>query len=59
MTPSLVISLLRGLVAIVITTVVLGGIFGMNGVWASFPAAELITFLVSLVFLKNEKKKEE
>jgi len=56
--PSLVISLLRGLIVIVITTIVLGKIFGMNGVFASFPLAEFITFLFSLAFLNGESKKK-
>jgi len=35
-------------IAIVICAVVLAGILGMNGVWLSFLASEMITFVVIL-----------
>ena len=46
--PAIIGSLLRGVIAIVIYAVVLAGILGMNGVWLSFLASEMITFVVIL-----------
>ena len=46
--PAIIGSLLRGVIAIVICAVVLAGILGMNGVWLSFLASEMITFVVIL-----------
>lgn len=37
------VSLLRGIVAITLCAIVMAGLFGMHGIWLSFPAAELIT----------------
>ena len=31
----------------------------MTGVWLAFPLAEAITFIISLAFLANIKKKNE
>ncbi len=36
-------SICRGMVAIVACSLVLSALFGMNGVWAAFPASEAIT----------------
>lgn len=46
-----VASLLRGIFAILICAVILSLLLGMNGVWLSFFAAELITFFVILLLL--------
>lgn len=40
------ISVMRGFVAISICSVVLARVMGLNGVWLSFPAAELLTAMV-------------
>lgn len=50
---ALVASLSRGFVAISLCAVVLSTLFQMTGVWLSFPAAEMITLLIMLPFLKK------
>ena len=49
---ALVASFSRGFVAIALCAVVLAILFGMTGVWLAFPAAEAITLLIMLPFLK-------
>ena len=41
-------SIMRGFVAILIFAFALSAVFGMTGVWLAFPAAELVTMLLSL-----------
>ena len=48
-------SLSRGIVAIVACSLVLSALFGMNGVWAAFPASEAITACLTLFLLKRKK----
>lgn len=45
-------SLLRGVIAIVLCAVVLSFLFGMTGIWLAFPAAELITALVTICAIR-------
>ena len=52
-------SICRGMVAIVACSLVLSRLFGMNGVWAAFPASELFTALLTLVLPFRGKKAEE
>ena len=47
--PAITGSLLRGVVAIVFFAVLLSALFGMTGIWLSFPCAEVLTFAVVLV----------
>ena len=47
-------SLSRGIVAIVACSLVLSTLFGMNGVWAAFPASEAITACLTLFLLKRK-----
>ena len=47
-------SLCRGMVAIVVCSLVLSALFGMNGVWAAFPASEAITLLLTVFLLKRK-----
>ena len=49
-------SLSRGVVAIVACSLVLSTLFGMNGVWAAFPASEAITACLTLFLLKRKKR---
>ena len=51
----LVISVLRGLVFIVMFAVVLSMLFGMTGVWLSFPSAEILTAVVAGYFCVNKQ----
>ncbi|MCD8019813.1 MAG: MATE family efflux transporter [Clostridiales bacterium] len=46
-------STLRGFVAIIVSAVILSLLFGMNGVWLSFAAAECITALVMFQAVKT------
>lgn len=50
-------SILRGALAIAVCAVLMSKLWGINGVWLSFLAAEVITFLVILVCLKNSGRK--
>ena len=52
---AMITSLLRGAVAIVICAILMSFIFGINGIWLSFPAAEFITFIVVVVLLRKVK----
>lgn len=45
-----IISLTRGIVAIVFFAIVLSRFMGIYGVWLAFPVAEATTFVLSLVF---------
>lgn len=46
-----VTSICRGVAAIVVCSLVMSALFGMNGVWAAFPASELLTALLTLCLL--------
>ena len=47
-------SLCRGMVAIVVCSLVLSALFGMNGVWAAFPISEAITLALTVFLLKRK-----
>ena len=47
-------SLCRGMVAIVVCSLVLSALFGMNGVWAAFPVSEAITLALTVLLLKRK-----
>ena len=46
-----VTSICRGVAAIVVCSLVMSALFGMNGVWAAFPASELLTAVLTLCLL--------
>ena len=48
-------SLSRGIVAIVACSLVLSALFGMNGVWAAFPASEAMTMALTLFLLRGKR----
>ena len=50
-----VTSICRGMVAIVVCSLVLSAVFGMPGVWAAFPASELLTALLTLFLLRRKE----
>ena len=50
---SLVVSLLRQLVIIVPVSLVLVRFLGVTGVWISFPAAEIIAMVISIILLRR------
>ena len=43
----------RGVAAIVTCSLILSALFGMNGVWSAFPAAEAITLALTVFLLKR------
>ena len=51
-------SICRGMAAIVVGSLVLIRLFGMNGVWAAFPVSELLTALLTLFLLLRRTKTE-
>ena len=50
-----VTSICRGMAAIVTFSLLLSRLFGMDGVWAAFPASELLTALLTLFLLLRKK----
>ncbi len=44
-----VVSILRGALAIAVCAIIMSKIWGMNGIWLSFLASEIIAFLVILI----------
>lgn len=53
------ISFSRGFVAIIICSLVLAKLFGLNGVWMAFPASEFITCAVLMVILFRQRKVQQ
>ena len=53
-----VVAVLRGFAAVIVFAFVMSAFWGMTGVWLAFPAAELLTALVSFVALRKSKKTE-
>ena len=55
--PAHILSLLRGLVLIIPLAFVMSAIWGMNGIWMSFPVAEALTAIIGIMIyfriLKN------
>lgn len=49
----LIISILRGFVAIVPVVLILSKLLEIYGVWCAFPCSETITFIVAVYYLKN------
>jgi len=57
--PAIAGSLLRGAVAIIPCAVILARLFGLNGVWLSFLASEMITFFAILLLARLEHTSKE
>ena len=55
--PAFVTSVMRGMVLNILAALLLSNIFGINGVWASFAAAEALTAVIALLFMKKQEKK--
>ena len=53
--PAIIGSLMRGVIAIVLCAIVLSRILGMNGVWLSFLASEMLTFVVILILSRKKE----
>jgi len=50
------VSICRGCAALIPIVLLLSSLLGLNGVWLSFPLAELITLVISLVFYAKTGK---
>ncbi|MGN0641514.1 MAG: MATE family efflux transporter [Huintestinicola sp.] len=57
----LVLSLTRGAAAVIPALFIMAAVWGINGVWASFPAAEFITAAVAfaMVLIADKKRNEK
>lgn len=51
-----VISILRGVIAIVVFAFLMSMLFGITGVWLSFLVAEIFTLVYTKIFLERKKK---
>lgn len=56
---SAVIVSLRNFVLLLCAVFVLGKLFGMNGIWAAYPVAEVLTFFVGIGMICAKQKKLE
>lgn len=56
--PAQVLSVLRGLVLIIPTAFLLSFIWGMTGVWLTYPVTESIVALLGFVLYKNSQKRQ-
>ena len=56
--PAIIGSLLRGAIAIGSCAVVLAKILGMNGVWLSFLASEMITLVAILILSRHKESRD-
>ncbi len=52
-----IISILRGFIFIMPSIFILSSVFNMTGVWLSFPAAEILTSIFSLIFFIKSRNK--
>ncbi|MBE6032960.1 MAG: MATE family efflux transporter, partial [Clostridiales bacterium] len=50
---SMVVTIVRGCIAIIPLVLIFAKIMGMTGVWSAFPAAELIAVLIALFFVRK------
>lgn len=55
--PAGTISILRGFIVILPLAILLANLFGINGLWISFPLAELIVSIVSFIILSLQLKR--
>lgn len=53
---SLIISLSRGFIFVILILMILPKIIGIDGVWLTLPLAELITSIISLIYFKKYRK---
>lgn len=50
-----IISFLRGFLVIIPTAIIMSYLFGVTGLWLSFPVSELIVFIVAIIMVKVNK----
>lgn len=54
--PGLLLSMLRQIILLIPLVLILPRIFGVTGVWAAFPAADVIATAVTLLWLRGEMR---
>ncbi len=57
--PAVVISLSRQTLILIPVLLLLSSIFGLNGVWISFPIADLLSIVIAAIWMKNEFRQVE
>ena len=55
--PALVLSMSRQIILLIPLVLILPRFFGVTGVWASFPAADLVATAITIVWLRFEMRK--
>ena len=55
--PAGTISILRGFIVILPLAILLANLFGINGLWISFPLAEFIVSIISFIILSIQRKR--
>lgn len=55
-TPAGIISFLRGFLVIIPVSILMAKLFGVRGLWLSFPVSEFIVFVVGFIMVKLNKK---
>lgn len=53
---SIIVAASRGIVFIIVGIMIMPRLFGIDGVWATVPCAELLTLLIVVFLYKNSKK---
>ncbi|HBP25188.1 MAG TPA: MATE family efflux transporter, partial [Oribacterium sp.] len=53
---SVIVSISRGVVAIILSALVMSWLFGMTGVWLAFTVAEALTATLLFLVLKKQKR---
>lgn len=53
--PSFLLSILRGMVAVIVFVLILPGILGVDGVWISVPCAEAVTLVAAVALVLHMK----
>ncbi len=56
--PSLVLSILREVILFIPLLLILSGLFGLDGVWVSRPASDLLAFLVTYILITRELRRQ-
>lgn len=56
--PSLLLSILREVICFIPLLLILSSLFGLNGVWFSRPLSDLVSFLVTLLLITRELRRQ-
>jgi putative MATE family efflux protein len=55
--PAFILGLSRQFILLIPFTLIMAPIFGLNGIWAAFPAADLFSAVITIIWLSCELKK--